>query len=113
MTNYQRLDTASTESAIAKPLETVWNAALEAQNNPIQLLKILRELEKLHQEIRDTLFQESLPDNRQALYVLLKDIENSGGWPYIYRTKLRELIDRLSQEDLERLLPGEPPTTSQ
>lgn len=54
MTNYQRLDTASTESAIAKPLETVWNAALEAQNNPIQLLKILRELEKLHQEIRDT-----------------------------------------------------------
>ncbi|NEQ48805.1 MAG: hypothetical protein F6K11_01555 [Leptolyngbya sp. SIO3F4] len=59
------------------------------------LLALLRQLESLHQDIRETLFQESLPTNRQHLYNLLRDIEVNGGWPYIQRMKLTELLQVL------------------
>lgn len=65
-----------------------------------ELLALLRVLEAIHQEIRDGLFQDSLPDNRQALYALLRDIENDGGWPYIHRMKLQAFLSQLPQ-DLE------------
>jgi hypothetical protein len=45
-------------------------------------------------------FQVSLPDNRQALYALLKDIEEEGGWPYIDRMRLRSLLKNFSEVDL-------------
>jgi len=65
------------------------------QGDTLSLLALLRALEHLHHEIREDLFQSSLPDNRQALYALLKDIEESGGWPYIDRMKLQLLISNL------------------
>jgi hypothetical protein len=46
------------------------------------------------------LFQASLPDNRQALYALLKDIEESGGWPYVERLKLRSLLSNLPDPEI-------------
>ncbi|NEQ65893.1 MAG: hypothetical protein F6J86_13230 [Symploca sp. SIO1B1] len=62
------------------------------QGNSQAVLFILRTLEHSHREIRENLFQEALPDNRQELYALVKDIEESGGWPYIERMKLRSLL---------------------
>ena len=62
------------------------------------LLALLRQLEGLHRDIRETLFQESLPTNRQRLYSLLRDIEVNGGWPYIQRMKLVELVRGLESE---------------
>lgn len=112
MTKHQTSGMEITETAINESLETLWNIAQESKNNPLQLLEILRKLENLHQKIRDTVFQEALPDNRQALYVLLRDIEAKGGWPYIYRTKLSELMDHLTQDELEKLLPEERPPSS-
>ena len=115
MTNHQQSNTAHTEptqDAVELSIKTILEAAKQTRNNPIKLLAILRNLESLHQEIRDTLFQESLPDNRQALYLLLKDIEASGGWPYIYRTKLSELLERLAPDELENLLRNEKPPSS-
>jgi len=111
MTNHQP-SLESSDSAIDKSLTTLWNAAQESKGNPLKLLEILRKLENLHHKIRDTLFQDSLPDNRQALYVLLRDIEANGGWPYIYRTKLSELLDRLAQEELSALIPEDRPPSS-
>ncbi|MUL36026.1 hypothetical protein [Gloeocapsopsis dulcis] len=77
-------------------LQTIVNAirtlAENCQGNNIALLALLRQLEGLHQEIRDGLFQASLPDNRQALYTLLRDIESQGGWPYIERMRLQALL---------------------
>ncbi|PIG91037.1 hypothetical protein [Gloeocapsopsis sp. IPPAS B-1203] len=77
-------------------LQSIVNAirtlAENCQGNNIALLSLLRQLEGLHQEIRDGLFQASLPDNRQALYTLLKDIESQGGWPYIERMRLQALF---------------------
>ncbi|MBE9067083.1 hypothetical protein IQ260_10495 [Leptolyngbya cf. ectocarpi LEGE 11479] len=67
-------------------------AAQKRENNCEALLALLRQLEGLHRDIRETLFQESLPTNRQHLYNLLKDIELHGGWPYIQRMKLMDLL---------------------
>ncbi|MEB3341828.1 hypothetical protein [Okeania sp.] len=72
-----------------------------AQNHfgdAMAILAILRTLESLHQEVREGEFQRILPDNRQELYNLLKDIENKGGWPYIPRLKLRHLLQNWSDD---------------
>jgi chromosome segregation ATPase len=78
---------------------TVKKTAQDCQGNNLELLALLRLLEALHQEVRDGLFQDSLPDNRQALYALLKDIENNGGWPHIYRMRLQHFLSNLLPED--------------
>lgn len=79
----------------------VQNLAKSYQGNSLQLLGILRLLEGLHREIRDDLFLEALPTNRQALYALLRDIEREGGWPYIPVVKIKELMASLkTDEDL-------------
>lgn len=72
--------------------EAVRTLASKCQNDSLALLGLLRTLEQLHREIREGVFQDSLPDNRQALYNLLRDIEESGGWPYIDRMKLQSLL---------------------
>lgn len=71
------------------------------QGNSLALLALLRALEDSHREIRETLFQASLPDSRQTLYALLKDIEETGGWPYIDRMKLQLLLVNLLEPELE------------
>ena len=72
--------------------------AQNCQGDVIALLALLRHLEELHKEIRDGVFQENLPDNRQRLYSLLKDIESEGGWPYIARMRLQALLVNLSEQ---------------
>jgi hypothetical protein len=72
--------------------------AQHCQGHSLKLLALLRLLEALHQEVRDDLFQKSLPDNRQALYALLRDIEADGGWPYIHRMKLQAFLANLEAE---------------
>src|ERR671932_1405839 len=65
--------------------------------NSRALLALLRTLEHTHREIHENLFQASLPGNRQELYALLKDIEETGGWPYIERMRLRSLLSNLPE----------------
>lgn len=77
---------------IAADLEHI---AESYQGNSLVLLDLLRTLEQTHREIRENWFQASLPDNRQQLYALLKDIEEAGGWPYIERMRLRELLENM------------------
>ena len=73
-------------------------AARKRANDCAALLALLRQLEELHRDICETLFQESLPNNRQHLYHLLRDIEVNGGWPYIQRVKLKDLLHTLEME---------------
>ncbi|ERN39877.1 hypothetical protein KR51_00036600 [Rubidibacter lacunae KORDI 51-2] len=63
------------------------------------LLSILRGLETLHGRIREELFQDALPNSRHDLYKLLREIEENGGWPYIERMRLRQLLACLAVED--------------
>ena len=81
--------------------EQARDSAKEREGDCIALLELLRLLESLHFEIRDTLFRDALPDNRQRLYRLLKDIEQEGGWPYIKRMQLLALIEHIEEEDDE------------
>lgn len=76
----------------------VRSTAQQYNQHSQKLLALLRLLESLHKEVRDGLFQDSLPDNRQALYALLRDIEVGGGWPYINRMKLQAFLSHLPDE---------------
>jgi len=79
----------------------VRDLALGCQGDSIALVALLRHLEELHREIRDGELQAALPNNRQALYALLKDIETAGGWPYIERMKLQSFLANLPVEEAE------------
>ncbi|MDB9524928.1 hypothetical protein PN498_02925 [Oscillatoria sp. CS-180] len=73
--------------------QSIERTALVRRGDEIALLELLRLLESLHAHIRDELFQDALPTNRQRLYALLRDIEVNGGWPYIQRLRLKNLLD--------------------
>lgn len=72
-----------------------------------QILSWLRTLELLHREIREEMFLPSLPDTRNSLYYLLKEIQETGGWPYIERMKLQEMLINLSDQELINQIPEE------
>ncbi len=93
-------------SAKLQAIATVVHDTVEScQGDTVALLALLRKLEQLHREIRDGVFQESLPVNRRQLYSLLKDIESEGGWPYIERMKLQAFLAHLPQEDAQENSP--------
>ena len=100
-TNYMDLNTNLDSDGklpnLSSTIEDLRLVANHYQGDSLALLELLRTLEQLHREICESLFLESLPSNRQALYNLLRDIETSGGWPYIQRIKLRSLLDVLSE----------------
>ncbi len=78
------------------------------EGQPEALLTLLRELETLHRSIQDGAFRRSLPEDRQQLFALLRDMERSGGWPYIPRLQLRTFMDLLQRDD-RPVLHQEPP----
>jgi hypothetical protein len=80
--------------------EQVESLATDCHQDHAQLLELLRVLEDLHRHIRIDYFEPALPNTRRGLYGLLKDIEESGGWPYIERGKLNQFINHL-QETME------------
>ena len=67
-------------------------------DDPLQLLALLRQLEQIHRQIRTEMFETSLPETRNDLYQFVKDIEEKGGWPYIERMKLEQLLKNLESE---------------
>jgi len=101
MKNIERLEPNAIEAKLPETINAIRGLAKQQTGNSLALLSILRSLEGLHQEIRDHLFQEALPENRQALYSLLRDIEASGGWPYIHRMRLQALLTKLAVEEDE------------
>lgn len=81
-------------------IQTIVQAhAQRSAGDSAELLKLLRLLESLHQTIREELFIKTLPTNRQALYLLLREIEAEGGWPYIPRMRLKALMANLYAEE--------------
>ena len=83
--------------------QEIQSIAESCQGDTLALLAMLRTLEEAHVQVRDELFQPSLPNNRQKLYALLRDIELDGGWPYIPRMKLKRLMANF-EEELDNLL---------
>ncbi|MEG4344050.1 hypothetical protein QUB70_12265 [Microcoleus sp. A003_D6] len=97
MDNGKDLESGKLQSQLQLLTEALRTLAESCQGDSLLLLALLRTLEASHQEIRDGLFQASFPDNRQALYKLLRNIEANGGWPYIQRMKLRSLLGYAQQ----------------
>jgi hypothetical protein len=97
--NYQRKvgskELAAKLESLSREISTL---AAEHQGEIIDLLAILRSLERCHRQIQEGHFQQALPSNRQVLYSLLRDIEESGGWPYIERGTVRSILSRFNEQ---------------
>lgn len=76
-------------------VDQVETLAVEHRQDYGHLLELLRVLEGLHRHIRTDYFEPALPNTRRGLYGLLRDIEESGGWPYIERGKLARFAELL------------------
>ncbi|KAB8335070.1 hypothetical protein [Brasilonema bromeliae] len=98
MSNGKKLELTKLSCQLQTIASAVYDTAQDCQGNAKALLALLRQLEQLHREIRDGAFQQSLPDNRQGLYSLLRDIEAEGGWPYIERMRLQAFLTKAEQQ---------------
>jgi hypothetical protein len=97
MDDYLALDIDKLPADLQTLMTQIEAVATARRGDEIALLELLRTLEQLHQGIREGLFREALPTNRQRLYHLLRDIEVSGGWPYIQRMRLRSLLANMEE----------------
>ena len=61
-------------------------------------MSLLRDLEKIHRKIRVEFFEGALPQTRNDLYQFVRDVEEKGGWPYIERMRLRDLLQNIELE---------------
>ncbi|ACC83158.1 hypothetical protein [Nostoc punctiforme] len=98
MNHNKNLESGELSCKLQAITTVVYDAVQGCESETVALLALLRQLEQLHREIRDGVFQESLPVNRRQLYSLLKDIESEGGWPYIERMRLQAFLANLPQE---------------
>ncbi|MEH2139827.1 hypothetical protein [Nostoc sp.] len=98
MNDRENLESGELSYKLQTLATVVYDAVRSCESDTVALLALLRQLEQLHREIRDGVFQESLPVNRRQLYSLLKDIESEGGWPYIERMRLQAFLANLPQE---------------
>jgi len=101
MDNPTEFDSQARSNQLEILAEKVLTLAKTAEGNTLEILAVLRILEQLHQNVRESLFQQSLPDNRQKLYHLLREIESKGGWPYIPRSSIKALMENLEKESPE------------
>ena len=98
MNDNKNLESGELSCKLQAITTVVYDAVQGCQGDSVALLAMLRQLEHLHREIRDGVFQESLPVNRRQLYSLLKVIESEGGWPYIERMRLQAFLANLPEE---------------
>ncbi|MEH2178258.1 hypothetical protein [Nostoc sp.] len=98
MNDHKNIESQKLSGKLQAITTVVHDAATACEGDTVALLALLRQLEQLHRDIRDGVFQESLPVNRRQLYSLLKDIESEGGWPYIERIRLQAFLANLPQK---------------
>jgi hypothetical protein len=101
MSNSNNFDSGTLSHKLQSITTSVGDAIAACEGDAVALLALLRQLEFLHREVRDGVFQASLPENRQGLYALLREIEMEGGWPYIERMRLQAFLLRMQQEEPE------------
>ncbi|MGF1541408.1 MAG: hypothetical protein ACFCU5_13315 [Pleurocapsa sp.] len=99
--------TVDGDTSLQTAVREIWRLAKEHHHDILFLLDLLRSLEAIHRKIRTEMFEASLPATRNDLYQLVKDIEEKGGWPYVERMKLRELL-----KNMELNPSDEPPGTT-
>ncbi|WP_019506428.1 hypothetical protein [Pleurocapsa sp. PCC 7319] len=101
MTQDQDMNFTGSDSVLENTAQDICALAEKHQNDSLFLLSLLRDLEKIHREIRVNFFEAALPQTRNDLYQFVKDIEEKGGWPYIERMRLKDLLQRMELEELK------------
>jgi len=96
--DHRDLSLADRCQAIEQYVEAV---KTDCEGDTTALLALLRTLEGLHRQIFEENFVPSLPNSRQPLYALLREMEAEGGWPYIPKMRIYELIDYLNAQTAE------------
>ena len=91
------IDSVSLLQNIAKDICAL---AENNQHNSLFLLSLLRDLEQIHRQIRIEYFDAALPQTRNDLYKFVRDIEDKGGWPYIERMRLKDLLKNLELNEV-------------
>ncbi len=87
----------SSDNVLQDAAKDICALAAENQNDSLFLLSLLRDLEQIHRQIRVSFFEKALPQTRNDLYQFVKDIEEKGGWPYIERMRLKDLLQNIEQ----------------
>lgn len=98
MTQNQDLNNVDSDSVLEETGKSLYALAQKHRDDSLFLLSLLRDLEKIHRQIRINFFEKGLPQTRNDLYQLVKDIEEKGGWPYIERMRLKDLLKRMESE---------------
>lgn len=75
--------------------------AQSCEGDCLQVLQLLRELEYTHRYVNEKFLSPALPTNRHRLYLLVRHMEEVGGWPYIPRMRLKSFCENLLSEDEE------------
>lgn len=90
-------NSASLDKLLTQNSSEIWHLAKQHSQDTLFLLSLLRNLEAIHRQIRTEMFEPSLPTTRNDLYQLVKDIEEKGGWPYIERMRLKDILKNLEE----------------
>jgi hypothetical protein len=97
MNESENLELQQLEAQLAEIQETIGFLAQNYRGDDLALLAILRSLEAIHRQIREELFLAALPANRRELARVLRDIEETGGWPYIERMRLQAFLKHFQE----------------
>ncbi|MDJ0590448.1 MAG: hypothetical protein QNJ72_10685 [Pleurocapsa sp. MO_226.B13] len=98
MTQDRDSNTNCSESILEDKAKSIFALAEKNRHDSLFLLSLLRELEKIHRQIRVSFFEKALPQTRNDLYQFVRDIEEKGGWPYIERMRLKDLLQNMELE---------------
>lgn len=95
MTQEQDIDYIGSDNVLEETVKDICALAEKHQNDSLYLLSLLRDLERTHRQIRVEFFEKALPQTRNDLYQFVRDIEEKGGWPYIERMRLKDLLQNI------------------
>ncbi|MEM8827765.1 MAG: hypothetical protein AAGE96_00220 [Cyanobacteria bacterium P01_G01_bin.19] len=98
MTQDRDVSKVSSDNVLGEAAKNIRTLAEDRRGDSLFLLSLLRDLEKIHRQIRVEFFEGALPQTRNDLYQFVKDIEEKGGWPYIERMRLIDLMSNIEQE---------------
>ncbi len=98
MTQNQDLANIDSDSVLKDTGDSIYALAQKHREDSLFLLSLLRDLEEIHRQIRVNFFEKGLPKTRNDLYQFVRDIEEKGGWPYIERMRLKDLLKNMEQQ---------------
>ena len=99
MTQNRDIHSVDLDSLLADVAKDLFALAEKNQHDNLFLLSLLRSLEQIHRQIRVNYFDLALPQTRNDLYQFVREIEEQGGWPYIERMRLKELLQNLEHDE--------------